>query len=114
MIRATYTRSKESGSYTLTLTGHAGAAENGQDIICSAASILAYTLAQAAQRMYQTGRLKRKHNLKLEAGDAVVTMRPKDSAHDDVELIYRTIFGGYELLAHNFPQFVETNTSDKA
>ena len=52
MIQAAFYTDKSSGSISLKLSGHAGAANKGQDIICSAASMLAYTVAQTAQYMY--------------------------------------------------------------
>ena len=48
MIQAAFYTDKSSGSISLKLSGHAGAANKGQDIICSAASMLAYTVAQTA------------------------------------------------------------------
>ena len=102
---------KSTGSMTLKLCGHAGAAERGRDIVCASASILAYTLAEAVCRAYEKGKLKRKPTIRLNEGDILVTARPKGSEYDELKTIYKTIEGGYELLMRDYPQNI---TSDKA
>ena len=47
-------------SIHMTLKGHAESAPYGADLICSAATMLAYTVAQAVQFMYENGKLKKK------------------------------------------------------
>ena len=55
MVRAEFFTNKDSGSITLKLSGHAGQAEHDKDIVCAAASILAYTVAQTLQFQYEEG-----------------------------------------------------------
>ena len=57
MIKANIKESKN-GSITLSIKGHAGAAEEGHDIVCSSVSILAYTLAQYVSNCFEKGYIK--------------------------------------------------------
>ena len=106
MLKADFFTNKESRSITLKLTGHAGQAEKGEDIVCASASILAYTVAQALQFMYEQGDLVRKPHIKLEDGDAVIVARPKEDAYAEALHIFFVAQVGYYLLAHNYPQYV--------
>ena len=106
MVNAEFFTNKESGSITLKLSGHAGQAEKGADIVCSAASILAYTVAQALQFMYEEGGLKKKPHLKLEEGDTIIVAKPKEDTYAEALHIFFVAQVGYHLLAHNYPQYV--------
>ena len=106
MIKAEFFTNSESGSITLKLTGHAGQAEHGQDIVCAAASILAYTVAQTLQFMYEEGNLKKKPHIKLEEGDTIIVGKPKDDTYAETLHTFFVAQVGYHLLAHNYPQYV--------
>ena len=106
MVNAEFFTNKESGSITLKLTGHAGQAEAGKDIVCSAASILAYTVAQALQFMYEQGDLQKKPHIKLEEGDTIIVAKPKAETYAEALHTFFVAQVGYHLLAHNYPQYV--------
>ena len=106
MVRADFFTNKESGSITLKLTGHAGQAKSGEDIVCSAASILAYTVAQALQFMYEQGDLQKKPHIKLEEGDTIIVAKPKTDSYAEALHTFFVAQVGYHLLAHNYPQYV--------
>ena len=106
MVRAEFFTNKESGSITLKLTGHAGQAKKGEDIVCSAASILAYTVAQAIQFMYEQGDLQKKPHIKLAEGDTVIVAKPKADSYAEALHTFFVAQVGYHLLAHNYPQYV--------
>lgn len=110
MVKAEFYTNKESGSITLKLTGHAGQAEHGQDIICSACSILAYTVAQALQFMYEEGNLQKKPHIKLEEGDTVIVAKPKKEFYTEALHTFFVAQVGYHLLAHNYPQYVSLSS----
>lgn len=93
---------------SLLVKGHAGQAEAGQDIICSSASILAYTIAQIVKLMYDSGELAEPPILDLESGDATIVCRARDDdLYAQMAQSFYTIKVGYILLQHNYPQFVE-------
>lgn len=69
---------------SLRLSGHAGFAEKGKDIVCAAASILAYTLICGGARYRE-----------LPEGGMHITGEAAALA---------LIAGGYRLLSENYPQ----------
>ncbi len=107
MIVARFTMDEEKRSVTLRVKGHAGAAENGKDIICASATILAYTLAQNIQGAENRGLLKYAPTVKLREGNSIITCRAKDDeAYTELLHTYLVVQTGYQLLAHNYPQYV--------
>ena len=114
MVKAEFFTNKESGSITLKLTGHAGQAEHGKDIVCSAASILAYTVAQTLQFQYEEGGLKKKPHFKLEHGDTVIIAKPKPERYEETLHTFFVAQVGYSLLAKTYPQYVELSSFGEA
>ena len=110
MVQAEFFTNKESGSITLKLTGHAGQAEHGSDIVCSAASILAYTVAQTLQFQYEEGGLKKKPHLKLEPGNTVIVAKPKPERYEEALHTFFVAQVGYSLLAKTYPQYVSLSS----
>ena len=106
MVQAEFFTNKEAGSITLKLTGHAGQSEKGQDIVCAAASILAYTVAQALQFMYEQGDLQKKPHIKLAEGDTIIVAKPKPETYAEALHTFFVAQVGYHLLAHNYPKYV--------
>ena len=114
MVKAEFFTNKEYGTITLKLSGHAGQAEKGSDIVCAAASILAYTVAQSLQFMYEEGGLKKKPHLKLTEGDTVIVAKPKDDTYAEALHIFFVAQVGYHLLTHNYPQYVTLSSFGEA
>ena len=92
---------------SLSVTGHAGAAERGKDTICASASILVYTAVTGASDMYTEGVLSEHPIIHMENGCGKVNIKPKPEYFDMVRERLRLLFTGFELLAENFPQYVE-------
>ncbi len=83
---------------TLSVTGHAGAAKSGSDVVCAAVSILVITLWQALE--------KSKHRLRestLRHGEARLSFK---LCHATVPLL-ETVMCGFRFLADTYPQYVE-------
>ena len=107
MIVARFTMDEKKESVTLRVKGHAGLAEKGRDIICSSASILAYTLAQNIKGAETRGLFKYAPKISLKDGNTIITCRAKDDeAYTEILHTFLVVQTGYQLLAHNFPQFV--------
>lgn len=104
MIEVTF--KEKDGEISLEVKGHAEAAESGQDIICSAASLLGYTVAQIANNIYSRDGFEEPPVIKLEHGDALISCKPKEVAEDETRHTFFVAQVGYELLAYNYPQFV--------
>ena len=100
MINVVYDRP----NHCLTMEGHAYSGEAGHDLVCSAASILAYTLAASVTNAAQTPGTT--SNIRLETGDAEVVCTPEPKIGGAMTLIYDTVCVGFELLARNYPNNV--------
>ena len=96
----------------LKLSGHAGYAPEGNDTICAAASVLAYTAAQEVLEMHRKGKLREEPKIKLAKGEALIACKPKRSARREVSHLYKTAQTGYKLLAANFPDNVRLYPSE--
>lgn len=107
MVIAKFTMDESRRMVTLRVKGHAGQNTPGNDIICSSASILAYTVAQEVKMAEKRGMLKFPPRLKMKSGDFIISCRAKDEESYEVLLhTYLVMQTGYVLLAHNYPQYV--------
>ena len=73
----------------LSITGHAGAAEKGKDIVCSAVSILFYTLAQAVSD--SENMLMEAPVIEIEDGNGSVSCKPKEVFLATMQRTYWTV-----------------------
>ena len=90
----------------LRMTGHAGQAEAGHDVVCAAATILCYTAAQTALDLYEQGKLRKKPRVDVDRGDATVTVCPRKDAAAETLVALRTVETGFALLSHHYPGYV--------
>lgn len=98
MIRARYDRR----AYCLTVEGHAGAGAKGRDLVCAAASALAFTAAACAE----DGREKFLPAVCRGEGRLRVACRPGRRHAAACRRMLDTVFTGFELLANQYPDFV--------
>ena len=106
MIQVKFNRIEDK-SLLFKIDGHAGQDNSGHDIVCSAASILAYTLAQTMRYIDEQNGFEVTPVIKLNEGNAVVFVRPKEDYEGEVMQTFFTVEVGYSLLAQNYPQYVE-------
>jgi uncharacterized protein YsxB (DUF464 family) len=107
MVVAKFSMDEQKKAVTLRVKGHAGAAPKGYDTVCASASILAYTVAQNIKMAEARGILKYPPTVKLNDGSSIITCRAKDDdSYTELLHTYLVIQTGYQLLAHNYPQFV--------
>ena len=93
--------------FNLTIKGHAGQADKGNDIVCASCSILAYIVAQFVKEAEYKGDLKSKPKVKMESGDTVISCEPTDNILTEMQNMYLFAEKGYQLLSYNYPQYVE-------
>ena len=102
MITVTYRRKYN----RVTVSGHAGSGPEGHDLVCSAVSALALTLAgnvaymESQEAVYGT-------ITKLDEGSAEIQCTAYRRYKDSVEQIYRAICVGFELLATKYPEYIK-------
>ena len=101
MIQVTYYRKYN----RLTVTGHAGAAEPGHDLVCASASMLAYTLAANVANMADNGQV-RQPIIQTKEGDTEISCNPRHNLKASVTLVFDSVCVGFELLAHDYPQYI--------
>ena len=99
MIQVTYYRQYN----RVTVEGHAGSGPEGHDLVCSAVSALALTLAGNVSYMAAQEAV---HDVitKLEEGNAEIQCTPYRRYKDSVAQVYRAICVGFELLATKYPE----------
>lgn len=99
MIEITYYRKIN----RLVMVGHANAGAVGKDLVCSAASILAYTLAANVETLVEEGKA-REPVISMKEGDTVITCNARRRYRDVVTLVFDSIVVGLDLLAHKYPE----------
>lgn len=90
----------------MTVKGHSEQAEIGKDIVCSAASIIAYIVAQMIVEMREDGKLKKSPTIRMESGDTVITCKPTKQYYGEALHTFEVAQTGYELLAHTYEDYV--------
>lgn len=99
MIRVIYHRQHN----RVTVEGHAGSGPEGHDLVCSAVSALALTLAgnvkymEAQEAVYDVV-------TNLNEGKAEIQCTPYRRYKDSAQQIFRAICVGFELLATKYPK----------
>lgn len=106
MITAVFSKEKN-GALLLRVTGHAGYAPKGSDTICSAASVLAYTLSQVMKRMYEESSLHDEPQICLEEGNTIIVAKPVMERYRECLHAFFVIQVGFELLSRSYPDYVE-------
>lgn len=108
MVFVEFDKDDKKKQLSLHVKGHAEFDNAGQDIVCSAVSILTYTLAQNVKVHNTRGLCKDNPMIKFGKGDAVITCRAKDDK-SFAELLGAYLYTqtGYDLLAHNYPKYVK-------
>ena len=98
-------------NYELEVSGHAGQDEKGHDIVCSALSMLFYTLAQALNNSEHM--LKKHPIIKIEDGNGYIKCRPRKEYEGNIARTYWTILCGIELLVEEYSQFITFTIKEK-
>lgn len=107
MITARFYQKPSAGSIHMTLKGHALSAPKGEDLICSAATMMAYTVAQAVQFMDECDKLKKKPKIRIKDGEATIIATPKEDAFAETLHTFWVAQCGIHVLAHNYPNNVK-------
>lgn len=87
----------------LSVAGHAGAGKKGADIVCAAASILAYTAAGEMLRLHRERILHTHPVVRLAPGAAYVEAQVCRASRE----AFSVIATGFSLLAAQYPNYVK-------
>lgn len=108
MIHITYDR--DPAFLRLTLTGHAGYAAPGGDIVCAACTILAYALAQSVAEEEENGNLAEPATIIMESGDITIEASPQPYSEGLIMRMYDMIINAYRLIENSYAQYVRITT----
>lgn len=94
--------------FRASICGHANFNHNGPDIVCSACSILAYTLVESLLAIEEGGGFHAlSSDMDEKAGSYYVELTARQRILREVEIIFETISIGFALLEKNFPENVK-------
>ena len=102
MINIAYNRK----NLTVSVKGHAGSAPEGKDIVCSAVSILTYTLASNAEMLCNGDSNCFKSDIRINEGEAYIHCNPKTSIKNVARLMFDGICVGFDILSQKYPEYV--------
>lgn len=114
MVKVEFNVDEEKMKLTMRVKGHAGQNNVGYDIVCSAVSILTYTLAQTMKNMFEGHQLKKKPILKLEIGDGEISVQAKKESYAETLHSFYVVEVGFILLANQYPQYIQLTRFDEA
>ena len=98
-----------SDELALRVQGHSGFAPAGQDLVCAAASVLAFTLARAAgERSDYHGFVA----VDREAAVISVRCRPEKEAWAACRVLFDTVITGFRLLAEAAPEYIQIRSDE--
>ncbi len=92
--------------YEIEIKGHAGYAESGCDIVCSALSMLTYCLKTAIETAEEEGKLK-EYRYNEKPGYAKIRCVPCDFAQKEIDFFLSVIKSGFEALSVQYPDNVK-------
>lgn len=102
MIEIVYDRA----NLNVTVKGHAGSAEHGHDLVCSAVSILCYTLGANVAKYSTNKKQVRNAVVRLDDGDAEISCRPVHGFRAVVTLVFDVVCEGFLLMSQQYPDYV--------
>lgn len=91
--------------YGISADGHAGYAEYGKDIVCSAVTSLLYMMAECIRQENDAGHL-RDMEITLEPGHAVITAVPVREHGERLSTMFCTVKTGLAIVAEMYPDYV--------
>lgn len=113
MIEVTYKESPAVRGVTLQVRGHSGRSQIGSDIVCSAVSILTYTVASIFKAMSDD--FNEPPLIRLERGDAEISAVCKDEdSYGEALRVLLFAKTGYRLLQASYPENVRLVEADEA
>ena len=107
MIEVTYERKKK--KLKLTVKGHARSDEPGKDLVCAAASILVYTLAEDVSNLCDDKRRFRRPVIRISEGDSTISCCPVYGMSSVTMLVFDSICHGFGILESKYPEYIKFN-----
>lgn len=109
MVKVKFTT--EGGLLKFKASGHANYGPYGSDIVCSAITILAYTLAEAVNDAKKCEYLSHPPSVVISDGLIVIDCLPLSEKYDRMLTVFNTIKSGYKVLTTNYPENITLDDS---
>lgn len=103
MISIVYNRN----NLTVSVNGHADGAPKGEDLVCSAVSILTYTLASNAEMICNGDSKCYQSDIRINEGEAYIHCNPRTAIKNVARVMFDGICVGFDILAQKYPSNVE-------
>ena len=94
-----------SNRFIISVDGHAGAAPVGSDIVCSAVSILALSLVEAAKKLDSEGELTSLYH-SVSKGSVQLDFTVKERALERAKTVVDVMTDAFLLLEEHYPECV--------
>lgn len=92
---------------TVTISGHSGYADKGYDIVCSAVSILTFTLASYAVKLNDKGMLVRNPHIVLTEGSSEVSIDVRGIYKREARTTLDAMCAGFSWLHEHYPEYLD-------
>ena len=96
------------GLYGIRVSGHAGYAPAGEDIVCAAASVLITTCANAMESVAGLEPLVSQDEAAAEISVALPPALSPEQEHD-AQVVFRTVLQGLRDVAQEYPKHLKIN-----
>lgn len=103
-IRTTMSASAAGGYCWMSVTGHAGAAPKGADLVCAAVSTLVQTFAGWAEEQGKKGKLET--DVRMGEGRAVIAANAGIFQMAQMLNCFEIVCFGLEKLARQYPEYI--------
>ena len=109
MITAKVSYRENTKRFRLEIDGHAGQATHGNDVVCSAVSILSFTASQIIQSMYASGRyFPIEPTTEFVSGNAIIDAKCYgEREYEEMRTAMTFLTAGFALLQNEHPEYVK-------
>lgn len=101
------------GIFCLSVVGHAETAPKGKDLVCAAASVLAYTAAYCLEVLNKDDKLDGEIHISLKPGDCLLLCKAKPEHLMEVRTMLRAVLYGFVLLQRSFPEAIAVHMENE-
>ena len=105
---------QKGGNISMTVSGHSNYGTKGNDIVCSACSILAYTLAAIIESEKENNTFKSDPIIEVGEGELLIACEPEEKHYNEILHAFYVAETGYTLLESNYPSHVKLLSFGKA
>ena len=95
------------GRMRITVEGHAGAAKEGEDIVCAGISMMVNALAGALEEAQERGRTTFTYERDDRAGIARIQANPQMGSMAEIKAYFRMCVRGLQMLKNQYPRNID-------